>query len=61
MVPTRTAKFDLDLSFGLDESGHGLAAALEYATDLFDRGSVEVLVDRFVRVLRQVVADPGCR
>ncbi|MEV4341497.1 condensation domain-containing protein, partial [Streptomyces sp. NPDC049590] len=58
-VPTHTAKFDLDFSFGLDASGHGLSATLEYATDLFDRGSVEALVGRFVRVLRQVVADPG--
>ncbi|MFD7623794.1 condensation domain-containing protein, partial [Streptomyces sp. NPDC059802] len=58
-VPTRTAKFDLDISFGLDTSGRGLTVALEYATDLFDRGGAEVLVERFVRVLRQVVVEPG--
>ncbi|MEU5647265.1 condensation domain-containing protein, partial [Streptomyces milbemycinicus] len=49
MVPTRTAKFDLDFSFGLDASGKGLGGYVEYATDLFDRGSVEALVGRFVR------------
>ncbi|MEE1743052.1 condensation domain-containing protein, partial [Streptomyces sp. JV184] len=60
-VPTRTAKFDLDISFGLDDTGQGLEGYLEYATDLFDRGSAEVVVERFVRVLRQVVAEPGAR
>ncbi|MEU3529915.1 amino acid adenylation domain-containing protein, partial [Streptomyces sp. NPDC038707] len=59
IVPTRTAKFDLQFNFGLDASGEGLGGYVEYATDLFDRGSVEALVGRFVRVLRQVVADPG--
>ncbi|MEU5647658.1 amino acid adenylation domain-containing protein, partial [Streptomyces milbemycinicus] len=49
IVPTRTAKFDLQFNFGLDASGKGLGGYVEYATDLFDRGSVEALVGRFVR------------
>ncbi|MEE1742999.1 condensation domain-containing protein, partial [Streptomyces sp. JV184] len=61
IVPTRTAKFDLQFNFGLDDTGQGLEGYLEYATDLFDRGSAEVVVERFVRVLRQVVAEPGAR
>ncbi|USQ86439.1 amino acid adenylation domain-containing protein [Streptomyces phaeoluteigriseus] len=59
-VGTDTAKFDLFFNIVPDRSGraHG---RLEYATDLFDHATAESLVDRYVRVLRQVVADPGTR
>src|SRR5882724_5784397 len=30
----------------------------EYRTDVFDRGTIEVMLARFVRLLRVVVADP---
>ncbi|MFF2376027.1 amino acid adenylation domain-containing protein [Streptomyces xiamenensis] len=59
------AKFDL--SFTLfeerDSQGRpsGLSGVLEFAEDLFDRGTVEVLADRFVRVLGSVVGNPGAR
>ncbi|MFJ2194282.1 amino acid adenylation domain-containing protein, partial [Kitasatospora sp. NPDC087861] len=57
---TRTAKFDL--FFNLAESerpdGRGAWGVVEYATELFDRATVEAIAERFVRVLRQVVADP---
>ncbi|MFD5805166.1 condensation domain-containing protein, partial [Streptomyces sp. NPDC127020] len=46
MVPTHTAKFDLDFGFGVEGSGRGLGGYVEYAKDLFDRGSVEALVGR---------------
>ncbi|MEX2975280.1 amino acid adenylation domain-containing protein, partial [Streptomyces sp. C184] len=46
-------KFDLFFSLSPDGSG-----VVEYATDLFDRSSVEVLAARFVQVVREVVADP---
>ncbi|MFF0885027.1 amino acid adenylation domain-containing protein [Streptomyces sp. NPDC003456] len=57
---TGTAKFDLFLNIVPAPSG-GAYGRLEYAADLFDRATAESLVDRYVRVLRQVVADPGTR
>ncbi|GLZ37988.1 non-ribosomal peptide synthetase [Actinokineospora sp. NBRC 105648] len=51
-----TAKFDLQ--FELVEHPDGLRLALEYATDLFDRPTAELLARRYLRVLDQVAADP---
>ena len=36
----------------------GLYGVLEYATDLFDRASVEAMADRLVRLLEAAAADP---
>ncbi|WP_328838904.1 non-ribosomal peptide synthetase [Streptomyces europaeiscabiei] len=62
-TPTGTAKFDL--FFNLTEvtgpDGREVEGLLEYATDLFDRETAERVADRFVRVLRQLVADPAAR
>ncbi|MGY5059959.1 amino acid adenylation domain-containing protein [Streptomyces sp. 900105755] len=56
-VETGTAKFDL--FFDLLPNGFGGAnCRLEYATDLFDRDTVEGLANRFVRALSRLVADP---
>jgi amino acid adenylation domain-containing protein/non-ribosomal peptide synthase protein (TIGR01720 family) len=55
---TGTAKFDLVLNIIPTASGGGYGR-LEYATELFDHATAESLVERYVRVLRQVVADPG--
>ncbi|MER7172958.1 amino acid adenylation domain-containing protein [Streptomyces mesophilus] len=57
---TDTAKFDLFFNIVPDPSGRAYGR-LEYATELFDHCTAETLVDRFVRVLAQVVADPGKR
>ncbi|MEV6173534.1 amino acid adenylation domain-containing protein [Streptomyces sp. NPDC051954] len=57
---TETAKFDLFFNIVPDASG-GAYGRLEYATELFDHTTAVKIVDRFVRVLRQVVADPGTR
>ncbi|NEB75391.1 amino acid adenylation domain-containing protein, partial [Streptomyces sp. SID14478] len=57
---TGTAKFDLFLNIVPAPSG-GAYGRLEYATELFDHATAESLVDRYVRVLRQVVADSGTR
>ncbi|MBI0299412.1 amino acid adenylation domain-containing protein, partial [Streptomyces sp. PRKS01-29] len=63
-VEIDTAKFDL--SFMLAETPTdgggpaGIRGTLEYATDLFDRESVEVLAARFVRVLEAIAADTAC-
>ncbi|QKV94271.1 amino acid adenylation domain-containing protein [Streptomyces sp. NA02950] len=54
----------IDLLFGLDEraadqgAATGIDGRLEYATDLFDRDTVERMADRFVRLLDAVTADP---
>ncbi|MFE2864715.1 amino acid adenylation domain-containing protein [Embleya sp. NPDC059259] len=57
---TGTAKFDLFLNIVPGASGRAYGR-LEYATELFDHTTAESLADRYVRVLRQVVADPDRR
>jgi Non-ribosomal peptide synthetase modules and related proteins len=57
-----SAKFDLSVSLaeqrGADGSAGGLSGVMEYASDLFDRASVEALAGRLVRVLEAAVAAP---
>jgi amino acid adenylation domain-containing protein len=59
-----TSKFDLFFTFTERGEGSGLDGTLEYATDLFDRSTVDTFVARLVRVLESVVAEPvrpiGC-
>jgi non-ribosomal peptide synthetase component F len=61
-VVTGSAKFDLSVSLierrGADGSAGGLSGVIEYATDLFERASVEALGGRLVRLLEGAVADP---
>src|SRR4029077_2244177 len=61
-VATASAKFDLSLSLverrGADGSPAGIEGTLEYASDLFDRSSVEAIAGRLVRLLEGAVADP---
>ena len=61
-VSTASAKFDLSLSLaerrGSDGTPAGIEGALEYASDLFDRSSVEAIAGRLVRLLEGAVADP---
>ncbi|MGV0804438.1 amino acid adenylation domain-containing protein [Mycolicibacterium setense] len=58
---TRTAKFDLDVDIREvpdEHSGAPMAAGvLTYATDLFDRSTIERLVGWFDRMVEAVVAD----
>ncbi|HEU4559707.1 MAG TPA: condensation domain-containing protein, partial [Longimicrobium sp.] len=54
-----TSKFDLTL-FTARRTG-GLAAALEYNTDLFDRGTIQRMLGHLKRVLEEVVADADAR
>ncbi|MGN8084390.1 condensation domain-containing protein, partial [Variovorax sp. 22077] len=62
-VRNHTAKFDL--SFALweqrDRSGQaqGIAARVEFATDLFELATVQQLVVRLQRVLEAIAADPA--
>ncbi|MFB7613702.1 non-ribosomal peptide synthase/polyketide synthase, partial [Kitasatospora sp. NPDC056181] len=59
LVHTGTAK--CDLTFILAEQPDGLSGVVEYSTDLFDGATVAGIVDRWLRLLRAVVADPGRR
>ena len=61
-VATASAKFDLSVSLGeqrgADGAPAGLDGVVEYATDLFERASVEALAERLVRLLEAAVAAP---
>ncbi|MFC5665425.1 amino acid adenylation domain-containing protein [Kitasatospora misakiensis] len=61
-VGGHVAKFDLSIgmgeSFDADGAPAGLECAIDYATDLFDRETVEAIAVRFGRLLTAVVADP---
>ncbi|MFD7830845.1 amino acid adenylation domain-containing protein, partial [Kitasatospora sp. NPDC059803] len=61
-APTGTARVDLTFSlaeqFRPDGAPDGLVGAVEYATDLFDPATVELLFERLARLLRAAVADP---
>src|SRR5262249_47514605 len=61
-VSVGRAKFDLSVSVaeerGADGSPAGISGVIEYASDLFDRGSVEALGSRLVRLLEGAVAAP---
>ncbi|AIY42364.1 Peptide synthetase [Collimonas arenae] len=50
-----TAKFDLTLSLG--EAGEHIAGSLEYATALFERGTVERYLGYWRRLLQAMVSD----
>ncbi|MGW0177711.1 amino acid adenylation domain-containing protein, partial [Rhodococcus sp. NPDC003322] len=52
-----TTQFDLALAITEGADTEGMAAGLRYATDLFERSTVEEIAQRFVRVLEAVVAD----
>ncbi|WP_432156317.1 amino acid adenylation domain-containing protein [Streptomyces sp. bgisy153] len=55
------AAANVDLSFLFAEDGEALAGTLEYAVDLFDRESAELLAARLVRVLTAAAAAPDTR
>ena len=57
-----TAKFDLLITLnerrGASGTPEGITGRIEYATDLFDRGTVEGLAARLVRLFEAVAANP---
>ncbi|MGH8902423.1 MAG: amino acid adenylation domain-containing protein [Egibacteraceae bacterium] len=61
-APTGTAKFDLNFGMserhGPDGSPEGLDGGIEYAADLFDPATVQMIADRWIRLLEAAVADP---
>src|SRR5262249_20353651 len=58
-LETTSTKFGLSLGLreqrGRDGMPEGIIGAIEYATDLFDRRSVESLADRYIRLLKAAV------
>ncbi|WP_198676439.1 non-ribosomal peptide synthetase [Kribbella monticola] len=58
-VDSGIAQFDLQLA--LREGADGLSGHLEFALDLFDRGTASQLVKRFGQVLEQVAEAPDQR
>ncbi|RKS77001.1 amino acid adenylation domain-containing protein [Actinomadura pelletieri DSM 43383] len=56
---TAAAKFDLDLNVIEYTGGDGMEFELEYAEDLFDASTAELLLARLEALLTQVTADPG--
>ncbi|MBF6352929.1 non-ribosomal peptide synthase/polyketide synthase [Nocardia flavorosea] len=62
-VDTEVSQFDLHLIVGdsYDDDGvpNGVSGELTYATDLFDRSTVQEFVDRFLRLLSEIVTDPS--
>ncbi|MFH9794693.1 amino acid adenylation domain-containing protein [Streptomyces virginiae] len=62
---TGVAKFDLNVTleefFGPDGEPAGLDCAIDYATDLFDRETVEAVAARFGRLLTEMTARPERR
>ncbi|THA54595.1 non-ribosomal peptide synthetase [Streptomyces sp. A1136] len=54
-----TSRFDLQLIVG--KRSDGWVATLEYDTDLFDRGTAERMLDRYLTLLEGAVAEPGTR
>nr|WP_225737551.1 non-ribosomal peptide synthetase [Dyella acidiphila] len=53
---TRTSHFDLTLY--LQDDGKQIECRLTYASDLFDRGSIERMARQYERVLQGMTADP---
>ena len=56
-LPHRTTHFDLSLL--LDDDGATVSGHIEYATDLFERATIERLAAGLQVVLAAMVADPG--
>ena len=54
-----TSKFDLTLF--VNETPSGLSGVVEYASSLFDRGTIERMLGHFECLLEGIVAAPGSR
>ncbi|MBC7878685.1 MAG: amino acid adenylation domain-containing protein [Anaerolineales bacterium] len=50
------AQFDLTMMMA--ETGDGLAAAIQYNTDLFDAATIQRMLEHFHSLLQNIVADP---
>jgi acyl carrier protein len=59
MVEGKNVPFDLVLHFG--QQADGMSGALQYSTDLFDRSTVERMVQHLENVLESIAEDPEQR
>lgn len=59
-LSTSSSRFDITTT-AIQNADDSFLLQLEYATELFDADRMERLLDHFLRVLRQVVADPQLR
>ncbi|MFJ6050452.1 amino acid adenylation domain-containing protein [Streptomyces sp. NPDC092307] len=57
-VETGGAKFDLEIAFGASEEHGAIAGGIRFASDLFDRATVELLCRRLLLLLDAVVEAP---
>ncbi|MGZ9829186.1 amino acid adenylation domain-containing protein [Tsukamurella ocularis] len=57
-VATMTSRADLTFSV-IETADGGLRGSVEFRTDVFDRGTVADLVERWIAVVRAAVADPA--
>jgi amino acid adenylation domain-containing protein/non-ribosomal peptide synthase protein (TIGR01720 family) len=58
-ITTHIAKYDLSLTVAGDE--HGLGGVFEYSTDLFDRSTIERMIDHLKKILAEVISDSSQR
>ncbi|WP_117215331.1 condensation domain-containing protein [Allorhizocola rhizosphaerae] len=58
-VPFTTGIAKFDLTLALKEEPDFIHGVLEYATDLFDRTTIEALTARLTRLVQAVLADPS--
>ncbi len=60
---TDTSRFDLFVNIGEfrehDGSPTGIAGYIEFATDLYDRTTIETLIERWTRLLKTITTDPS--
>ncbi|MCX4094353.1 non-ribosomal peptide synthase/polyketide synthase [Nocardia sp. alder85J] len=57
-VNTGTARFDLLFDIADGPAGRGWSGLVEFATELFDRSTIEAMAARLVRLLGQLASDP---
>ncbi len=62
---TSTSRLDVLISLGeehdLERAPMGISGFIEFSTELYDRATIETLIERWTQLLRAVAADPSQR
>lgn len=58
-APSPASRFDLTLT--LEDTSEGLIGAVEYSTDLFNRGTIQRLIEHYRVLLTHAAAEPDTR